>query len=66
MPLLAALMIVAVMALVVGVLVAMDGRLVAMLLAVVAMSFGPMGVLVLMLVFAVATHMVSPPGDNFV
>jgi hypothetical protein len=60
----AALMIVAVMALVVGVLVAMDGRLVAVLLAVVAMSFGPMGVLVLMLVFAVATHMVSPPGDD--
>jgi hypothetical protein len=60
----AALMIVAVMALVVGMLVAMDGRLVAVLLAVVAMSFGPVGVLVLMLVFAVATHIVSPPGDD--
>jgi hypothetical protein len=59
-------MVVAVMALVVGVFVAVDGRLVAVLLAVVAMSLSPVGVFVLMLVFAVATHAVSPPGDNIV
>jgi hypothetical protein len=53
----AALMVVAVMALVMGMLVAMDRRLVAVLLAVVDMSLGPVGVFVLMLVFAVATHL---------
>jgi hypothetical protein len=59
-------MVVAVMALVVGVFVAVDGLLVAVLLAVVAMSLSPVGVFVLMLVFTVATHVVSPPGDNIV
>ena len=57
-------MIVAVMALVVGVLVAMDGRLVAMLAAIMAMSLSPVVVFVLMPVFAVATHAVSPPGGS--
>ncbi len=60
----AALMFVDVMAFVVCVLVAVDGGLVAVFLAVVAMSFSRMGVFVLMLVFAVATHLVAPPGDN--
>ena len=54
-------MVVGMMALVVGVLVAMNGGLVAVLLAIMAMSFSPMGVFVLMLVFAVATHLGSPP-----
>ena len=53
-------MIVAVMALVVGVLVAMDGRLVAVLVAIMAMSLSPVVVFVLMLVIALATHTVSP------
>ena len=57
-------MFVGVMAFVVRVLVAVYGRLVAVFLAVMAMSFSPMGVFVLMLVFAVATHLVSPPGDD--
>jgi hypothetical protein len=61
-PLMAALMFVGVMAFVVGVLVAMDGGLVAVFLAVVAMGYRPVGVFVFMLVFAVATHLVSPPG----
>ena len=52
------------MALIVGVLVAMDDGLVAVLLAIMAMSLSPVGVFVLMLVFAVATHAVSPPGGN--
>jgi len=54
-------MVVGMMALVVGVLVAMNGGLVAVLLAIMAMSFSPMGVFVLMLVFAVATHLGSRP-----
>ena len=54
-------MVVAVMALVVTVLVAMDGRLVAVLVAIMAMSLSPVVVFVLMLVFALATHAVSPP-----
>jgi hypothetical protein len=58
---LAALVFVGVMALVVGVLVAMDGGLVAVLLAVVAMSLSPVGVFVLVLLFAVAAHRGSPP-----
>ncbi len=53
-------MVVAVMALVVGVLVAMDSRLVAVLVAIMAMSLSPVVVFVLMLVFALATHTVSP------
>jgi hypothetical protein len=57
---------VGVMALIVGVLVAMDGRLVAVLLAIMAMSLSPVDVFVLMLFFAVATHAVSPPGGNIV
>ena len=44
------------MALVVGVLVAMDGSLVAVLLAVMAMSLSPVGVFMLVFFFAVATH----------
>jgi anaerobic C4-dicarboxylate transporter len=55
---------VGVMALVVGVLVAMNGGLVAVLLAIMAMGLSPVDVFVLMLVFAVATHAVSPPGGN--
>ena len=54
-------MFVAVMALVMSMFVAMDRRLVAMLMAVVDMGLGPMGVFVLMFLFAVATHAVSPP-----
>ena len=57
----AALVFVAVMALVMTMLMAMDRRLVAMLMAVVDMGLGPMGVFVLMFLFAVATHAVSPP-----
>ena len=49
------------MGLVVGVLVAMDRGLVAVLLAIMAMSLSPVDVFVLMLVFAVATHLSSPP-----
>jgi hypothetical protein len=55
----AALVIVAVMALVMTMLMAMDRRLVAMLMAVVDMGLGPMGVFVLMFLFAVATHFAS-------
>jgi hypothetical protein len=51
-----ALMVVAVMAVAVGVLVAVVHGLVAMLLAVVDVALGPVGVLMLMLIFAVATH----------
>jgi hypothetical protein len=50
----AALMLVAVMALVVGMLMVMDGGLMPVLAAVV-------GVFVLMFVFALAAHAVSPP-----
>ena len=52
----AALMVVAVMVLAVSVFVAMDRSLVAVLLAVVDMGLSRVGVLVLMLVFALATH----------
>ena len=52
----AALMLVAVMAVPVGVLVGMHGDLVAVLMAVVAVSLGLVSVFVLVLVFAVATH----------
>ena len=45
-----------VMLVVVGVFVRVNRRLVAVLMAVVAMRFGLMPVLVLMLVFAVAAH----------
>ncbi len=57
----AAAMLVAVVAVTVGMLMAMDGGLVAVLLAIVDMSLGPVGVFVLMSVFAVAAHAVSPP-----
>jgi hypothetical protein len=57
----AALMLVAVMALVVGMLMVMDGGLMPVLVAVVGMGLGPVGVFVLMFVFAVAAHTVSPP-----
>jgi hypothetical protein len=56
-----ALMFVGMMAVAVGVLMTMDGGLVAVLMAVVHMGVGPMAVLMLMFVFAVATHTVSPP-----
>ena len=52
----AALMVVAVMVLAVSVFVAMDRSLVAVLLPVVDMGLSRVGVLVLMLVFALATH----------
>jgi hypothetical protein len=55
----AALVFVGVVAVAVGVLVGMGGGLVAVLMAIVHMRLGPMGVLMLMLVFAVATHAVS-------
>jgi len=57
----AALMLVAVMALVVGMLMVMDGGLMPVLVAVVGMGLGPVGVFVLMFVFAVAAHTVSLP-----
>jgi hypothetical protein len=57
----AALMIVGVMALVMGVLVAMDGLFVTVFMAVVDMALGAMGVFVLMFIFVVATHAISPP-----
>ncbi len=60
-PLLAALMLVAVMALVVGMLMAMDDGLMPMLVAVVGMGLDPMGVFVLMFIFVVTAHTVSPP-----
>ena len=60
-PLVAALMLVAVMALIVVVLMAMNRGLVAVLMAVMDMAPGFMGVFVLMFVFAVAAHAVSPP-----
>jgi hypothetical protein len=63
-PLMAALMFVGVVALVVGVLVVMDGRLVAVLLAVVDMALLTMGVVVFMLVFAVAAHLFLPPDHS--
>lgn len=52
----AALMVVRVMALAMGVFVAMNHGLVAVLLAVVSMGLGAMSVFVLVLIFAVATH----------
>jgi hypothetical protein len=58
----AALVFVLVVAIVVHVLVAMDHGFMAVLMAVVGMGAGLMGVLVLMFVFAVATHPGSPPG----
>ena len=57
----AALMLVAVMALVVAMLMAMDGGLMPVLVAVVGMGLGRVGVSVLMFVLAVAAHAVSPP-----
>ncbi len=57
----AALMLVAVMALVVGMLMVMDGGLMPVLVAVVGMGLGPVGMFVLMFVLAVAAHAVSPP-----
>jgi hypothetical protein len=52
----AALMVVAVMVLAVSVFVTMDRSLVAVLLPVVDMGLSRVGVLVLMLVFTLATH----------
>jgi hypothetical protein len=60
----AALMFVGVMALVMGVLVAVNRGLMGVFVAVVDMGLGPMGVLVFMLVFAVAAHGVAPPFYN--
>jgi hypothetical protein len=57
----ATLMLVAVMALVVGMLMVMNGGLMAVLVALVGMGLGPVGVFVLMFVFAMAAHTVSPP-----
>ncbi len=57
----AALMLVAVMALVVAMLMAMDGGLMPVLVAVVGMGLGHVGVFMLMFVFAVAAHTISPP-----
>jgi hypothetical protein len=42
-------------------LMVMDGGLMPVLVAVVGMGLGPVGVFVLMFVFAVAAHTVSPP-----
>ena len=58
----AAFMFVPVVAIVVRVLVAMDHGFMAVLMAVVGMGACRMGMLVLMFVFAVATHLGSPPG----
>ena len=57
----AALMLVAVMPIVVGMLMVMDGGLMTVLVAVMGMGLGPVCVFVLMFVFAVAAHAVSPP-----
>ena len=58
----AALVFVPVVVIVVRVLVAMDHGFMAVLMAIVGMGAGLMGMLVLMFVFAVATHLGSPPG----
>jgi hypothetical protein len=57
----AALMLVAVVAIVMSVLVAMNCGLMAVLMPAVDMGASLVLVLVLMLVFAVAAHTVSPP-----
>jgi protein-S-isoprenylcysteine O-methyltransferase Ste14 len=61
-PLMAALVLVLVVAIVVRVLVAMHHGFMAVPMAVVGMGACLMAVLVLMFVFAVATHLGSPPG----
>jgi hypothetical protein len=60
----AAAVLVVVMAVVVAVLVVMDGGLVAVLMAVVGMRLGLMGMFVLVLVFAMATHANSTPFNH--
>jgi hypothetical protein len=57
----AALVFVGVVAVAVGVLVGMGGGLVAVLMAIMHMRLGPMGMLVFVLVFVMATHLKSPP-----
>jgi hypothetical protein len=56
-----ALVLVPVMAIIMNVLVAMDRDFMAVLMAVVGMGACLMHMLVLMFVFAVATHLGSPP-----
>jgi hypothetical protein len=57
----AALMLVAMMAVVVAVLMGMGGRHMGVLMAIVRMGHVIVGVLMFMLVFGMATHLLSPP-----
>jgi hypothetical protein len=61
-PLMAALVVMLVMAIIVGVFVAMDHGFMAVLMAIVGMGACLMDMLVFMFVFAVAAHAGSPPG----
>jgi sugar phosphate permease len=57
-------MLVRMMAVIVRVLVAVSGRLVGVLMTVMGMRRVFMSMLVLMFIFAVAAHLLSPPSCN--